>query len=147
MDKIKFPKKTEIISAEELDIMDAPGVVFEFWANPSKPVVNAIYDIVYLTMEKAAAMTVDEISNLNDRYYIALSELIVDCNIAGLDFSTPKAVEKSFDADDVPINFIYRVVVSYLSRLLDLSDAVKKALALRHLASNSGRGSATKEEK
>lgn len=147
MQKIPFPKQKETLEVSELDIDDAPGVMFSFWANPSKAVVNALYDVIYLSMEKAASMSSEQMRDLNERYYLALSELIIDCNIESLDFSTPEAVERSFDAPDVPINFVYRVVVSYLSRLLDLNQSVKKALALHHLASDSGRGNANEEDK
>lgn len=144
--KIKFPKSRESVSAEELGILDAEGVYFTFWKNPSKPVVRVLFDIVMASAEELSNKPPHEMAILEKEYYEALSELILDSNIESLDFSTPETAMKSFEAPDVPVGFMYQVVVCYLRRLLEFNDQIKKALALYLIGSSSGQGSATKKD-
>ena len=136
----------DIVTAEELEIPDAPGVVFTFWKNPSKMVVSSLFDVIMATAEELAGTPSYKMDALEERYYAAVCELVIDCNLESLDFSTPQAAMASFDAPDIPIGFVHQVVTSYLSRLLKFNESVKKALALYLLGSVSGRGSATKKD-
>jgi hypothetical protein len=149
MDKLKtFPKSTEILEVSELGIDDAPGVVFEFWKNPSKPTVTAVFDVVMASADELSGLSKYKMEDLEKRYYSALCELIIDCNIESLDFSSPEAAMASFEAPDIPIGFVHQVIASYLSHLLQFNDAVKKALALYLIGSASGNDNATtKDEK
>jgi hypothetical protein len=150
MDKlIKFPKITEIIECEaDLGIPDCPGVVFEFWKNPSKPTVTTLFEVIMASANELGSMSKLKMDDLERRYYSAVCEIIVDCNLESLDFSTPERAMASFEAPDIPIGFVHQVIASYLRRLLEFNDSVKKALALFLLGSASGKDSATpKEEK
>lgn len=145
MDKIKFPKETEIVSAEELGIDSAPGVMFEFWKNPSKKTVKALFDVIMASAEELSSLNKEKMAVLEKEYYEALCQLIVDSNVESFDFSTPEAAMNSFDAPDVPIGFMHQVVTCYLRRLLEFNSAVVKALALYLIGSASGSDNATKK--
>jgi len=144
--KIAFPRSEETLEVSELGIPDAPGVTFTFWKNPSKPVVKCLIDIVMSSVEELSNKPAHEMARLEKEYYESLCLLIVDTNIDSLDFSTPEAAMKSFEAPDVPAGFVYQVVVSYLRRLLVFNEHIKKVVALYLIGSSSGQGSATKRE-
>lgn len=146
--KIAFPKQTEIISCEnDLGIENAPGVVFEFWKNPSKGVVTTISDVIMASADQLLGLDKMSMQDLEKRYYQALCELIIDCNVESLNFDTPENAMKAFEAQDVPIGFVLQVIAAYMARLIQFNDAVKKALALYIPGSVFGRGSAKKDEK
>jgi hypothetical protein len=145
--KISFPKQTEILTCEELGIPDAPGVTFEFWKNPSKGVVTTISDVIMASADQLLSMDRMSMQDLEKRYYLALCELIIDCNVESINFDTPENAMKSFEAPDVPMGFMLQVIASYMARLIQFNDTVKKALALYLPGSVFGRGSAKKEEK
>lgn len=145
--KIKFPKQTEIVEVIEMGVEDAPGVSFEFWKNPSKSVVKSIFDVIMASAEDLSGLSKLAMDKVEHDYYSAICELIVDCNLESLDFSSPKAAMESFDAPDIPMGFVHQVVAAYMSRLLQFNDSVKKALALYVVGSVSGIVSAKKEEK
>jgi len=146
MNKISFPKITERLEMSELGIEDAPGVVFEFWKNPSKPVVIAIAEVVMAAAEELRGLDKLKMQELEERYYNAICELIIDCNVESLDFSTPEYAIKAFDAPDVPMGFVHQVIVSYLAHLLKFNESVKKALALWLAGSVFGSGNAKKDD-
>lgn len=147
MNKISFPKIEESLTMDELGVLDAPGVVFTFWKNPSKPVVIAIAEVVMAAADELRALDKIEMERLEERYYNAICELIVDCNISSLSFDTPENARLAFEANDVPIGFVHQVITSYLSHLLKFNEGVKKALALWLVGSAFGNGNATKGEK
>lgn len=147
MEKISFPKIYEDLTCDDLGITDAPGVVFRFWKNPSKPVVVAIAEVVMAAAEELRGLDKLKMEQLEERYYNAICELIIECNVESLDFSTPEKARLTFEAPDVPIGFVHQVITSYLAYLLKFNENVKKALALWLAGSVFGSGSATKDER
>jgi hypothetical protein len=143
--KIKFPKQTETLSTEQLEIEDYPDLLFTFWKNPSRPVVQSVWDMVMLDPTEIAGMEEHEVEKLENDYYRAISEIIVDTNIADLDLDTPEQVEDAFNRPDLPMGFLHAIVTSYLSYLIKYNDTVKKALALYVVVLDSGKGNAQKE--
>lgn len=142
MQKIVFPKQSKTFDMVDLGIDGADGVLFKFWVNPSKPVMKALYDVIMRDQAAFMALEDHELEEMEQQYYEALTQVIVETNVDSLRFDTVDDVKKSFEAEDVPIGFVHKVVVGYVHQMLEENDSVKKALALYHLASNSGKDGA-----
>lgn len=142
--KIDFPKRTIDVALEDLGVQDAPGVIFTFWENPSKPVVYAIFDIVMAATDELRKMTKEQMAAAEDAYYSAVSAIIVDCNVNGLKFDTKEDALAAFESPVLPVGIMHEIVTSYLAYMMKSSERIKKALALYLLGSATGRDGAEK---
>lgn len=144
--KIKFPKKTEVLTAKELGL-DYDGIEFEFWSDPGKPVVGELMRIVLWTSnDELQQKTIDEQRKDAKTYFRCVSEIITDCNIAGSSFDTPEETEKTFELPDVAWGFWYDVVAAYLVRLIEVSSNLKKVRSALQSLTNSGNDSKSEPE-
>lgn len=144
MDKKPFPKITINLKLGELGILKYPDVEFSFWEDPSQKVLFTVMGLLFMSQEDLDQMDDAEKDSLNARFFAAVSELIVDCDIDGLDFSTPKSAEESFYHEALPWGLMYEVILMYIVRLTETNARLKKTLTKPQDQRNSGKNSAKK---
>lgn len=139
MDKIPYQKTTKIIDSHVLGEeygFDIPSHKFVMWADPANDAWVTLWEVAVLTdaqLKEMQEKDPDAYKQLNDRYLNAVSELIVDCDIAGADFSTPDKVHDTFNQPGVDARFYFIVISTYCMHLL----AIRRGLVKRsRLASN-----------
>lgn len=139
MKKKKFPKNTRTIDVSEVGMVDYPGILFEVWDDPNFPVLAAM-----ITGSTAQKDQIDE--GVTKRYFEAVSSFIIDCNIEGLDFSTPESTQESYGFPDLPMGFMMEFVASAIGQIITESEKVKKVLMALSDSPSSGSASGVKEE-
>lgn len=140
MKKVSFPKTTKIVDvSEDLGIEGYNGVKFEMWRDPSRKVL--------LTIIGSFAINEDSLTetDAND-FFSAISELIIDSNIEGISFDTQEETEKAFNADNLPWGFVYSVIVSYVVKIIDESESLKKVFGLSTDQKDSGDSKKNQEQ-
>lgn len=130
VDKIKFPKKSVRIELPDLGYEEETygAFWFEFWKDPSRTVVFDLLNPIVQSVDDLRALKETEQIETSDKFFEAVSRLVMDTNIDGLDFSTPQSAQESFRHPDLPWGFMYGVVTSYVLRLLETQQSLKKML-------------------
>ena len=132
MKKVAFPKKTVTIDAgNDLGIEGYEGVKFQMWDDPSRSVIVHVVQAL-----QSGDDTIDD--QMAEDFFSAVSQIVVDTNIEGIDFSTRESSMKSFDHETLPWGFMFNVVVSYVVKLINESDSLKKAFGLSSEVETSG---------
>jgi hypothetical protein len=90
-----------------------------FWRDPSRQIVFTLLDTITMTAEK----------DIDTNFWEAVSEVIVDCDIEGLDFSTAEKARESFDNPHISWGVLFDALFGYVSWLLTENEKVGKALA------------------
>ena len=137
--KIKFPKKTVTVDvAEDLGMVDYPGVEFVVWEDPSRMVVARLMRAVIWT----------ELQSDEDmrEFFDAVSKFIIDCNIEGISFDTEEDVEEAFQSTEVSWGFMFETIVLLVARLLEKNEQIKKGLLALFGNQDSGTSNASEEE-
>lgn len=125
----------------------------EFWKDPSRKVALGLLFIIGRARgDESEDIDEAEWKQLDKEYYEMVSNLIVDSDIEGLDFSTPETTEASFDAEFLPWGILHKAVIAYLSELTTENENLKnvlrrvsKRLQEQDQVSNSGEDNETKE--
>jgi hypothetical protein len=91
---------------------------FAFWADPSRHIVVTLVDTIMANEERLNKMSDDEKRQMDTDWWNCVSKVIVDCDIEGLDFSTPEAAKASFDNEEVSWGWLLDVMGFYIGRLL-----------------------------
>lgn len=97
---------------------------FILWRDPSRQVVMAVIETVTLNEDRLSKMTEQEKQELDDRFWDAVSRIFVDCDIEGLDFSSPAKAKQSFDSPNVDWNFLWEVLIHYVTDLVKENDKI-----------------------
>lgn len=147
MAKIKFPKKSVRINLPDLGYEEElyGEFWFEFWKDPSRAVVLDLVNLIVQSVDDLRNLKEEEQIETSDKFFDAVSRLITETNIDGLDFSTPGLAQESFSHPDLPWGFMYGVVTSYVLRLLETQQSLKKMLHESAETLNSGSDKKTKE--
>jgi hypothetical protein len=128
MKKKQFKPNT-VLRHLERDYPLGQDITLEFWKDPSR---SAIMDLLRIisrsTREDGVEMTDEERDRINARYFECASLIIRDCDIEGVDFSTPAAAEKSFDMDTLPWGIFHEAMLLYVDELMEKNERLKNAL-------------------
>ena len=91
---------------------------FVFWDDPSKEVVMTLVDTVSMNEERLNALSEEDKKRMDSEWWSALSKVFIDCDIEGVDFSTPESTKASFDSENVSWGYLLDVAFFYVGRLL-----------------------------
>lgn len=135
--KKKFTKKYRIYNTKK-DFAMQQEHKFALSSDPSKEILYGLLNVVTTTTEQLDEMSDDEIEELDKLFFQYVSEITVDCDIDGLDFSTPESTEDSFSDPEVDWHFLFSVYGYYVGSLLNTHKTLGKVL--RQLADNENSG-------
>ena len=121
-EKKEYTKKHVIFSTTELGVISPEEYLFAFWDDPSRPVLAEFIGMLTsiasgLVEEEGAEEIVDSI-NTEDFYKLA-SEIMLDSNIKGLDFSTAESTQAAFESRDISSGFLSEVLSKYVLQLVE----------------------------
>lgn len=124
--KKAYEKKYTIKTTEDLGVESTVVYSFALWKDPSKDVlmdfISIITKIIDSDENKEDAEKIAEQVD-TELYYKLASEIIIDCDIDGLDFSTPTAARESFENRDIGNGFLSSVLTKYILALItDITD-------------------------
>lgn len=154
--KVVFPKTSlaEIFDCNEHEIcgldpaQEKDRLTISFWKNPSKLVLQSLIQFMLATDTELRTLDESEKEALLADFYYALSEIVLDTNIEGLDFSTPeKAQEMFLESPGLPMGFVYEAVAAWLLKLLQEGLELKKTLSLLTEPRSSGQKGNETEQK
>jgi hypothetical protein len=120
---------------------------FAFWDDPSRTVVMTLLDVITTKEEKLESMSEDEKRQLDADFWKCVSSVMVDCDIEGLDFSTPENAIRSFDNENVSWGYLMDVLMFYVGKLLAENKRLGEVLRLIAARTASGPNKKQKEEK
>lgn len=145
-DKKPF-QKAYVIKNSHDDYDTEQSHQFAFWKDPSKQVIFDLLDFISTTPEKLDGLDQKEKKDLDHKFYSAVSQVVVDCDIAELDFSTPESARESFEHPAIDWRFLYDVIVlGYAMELFNNHHTLKKIMKLGSETANSGKSKNETEE-
>lgn len=150
--KMLIPKGTITLTLGDLGILipgDDDGSLsdeywVEVWDDPSKPAILSMLRLVVASGEEITENK-EEAEELYTKFLRAASQIFIDTNIAGLDFSDEEAVEACFSAEELPWGFMYEVCTAYVLWAMQRNERLKKALGLSNAMLSSGTDSDNEE--
>lgn len=119
--KISFPRRTCEFDGEELGYS---GVKLTLWDNPSRRVRLAIYGLIARPIEELDEMSEAERKQMLEEFFWGVSELIIDSNVKGADFSTAEAAEATYD--DFEPDFLPAVITRHMVKIVDRENEERK---------------------
>lgn len=142
MKKRAYAPKTVIRNLDgktEKDYELEADINVKFWKSPSQDVV---LDLMGFLGDARSGNIEDfepeELKQMNERYFECVSLMIVDTDIEGLDFSTPKKAEESFNADFLPWGILHLAILMYIAELSENYGQLKNLLRRAETLSDSG---------
>lgn len=142
--KKKFEKEYKIWNTKD-DFGMKSEHQFALAADPSKETLYGIMAVVTTKPDELDEMTEEELEELDEAFYHFVSELIIECDIDGLDFSDAKTTRESFFHPDVDWHFLFSVCGYYVGTLIDTHRTLGKVLRQSTEAENSGNEKSQKE--
>lgn len=142
MEKRAYKPNTVILNLKDDLGLTRHDVNVEFWKDPSREVCFSIMSILRADIE---TMTPDEVDKMNRNYFECASLLLIDCEIEGLDFSTPESTERAFHHKGLPWGIFHEAIIAYISYLTTEYQVLKNALRRVLELSNSGTEKSDKE--
>lgn len=144
MDKIPYRKRTIVVDFhDDLQLHeDNQGYKFELWKDPPRPLLADILNAVAGDINTEDDALVEAALN---SMYEALSEIIVDCNIEGSDFTNSQSVKESFSSTQVGFNLYLDASIAAVQWILKNADSVKKVLTPLESKNSSGGDESIKE--
>ena len=147
--KIFTRKKRFVKSYKIFDTMDDFGMDqqhrFALAADPSRDTLYGLLAIVTTKPDEMDEMKPEEIQSLDDDFYAYVSELTIECDIMGLDFSSPETTRAAFFHPSVDWHFLFSVYGYYVGHLLDTHKTLGKVLRQSKEQENSGTDKKQKE--
>lgn len=129
LQKRPFQKSTVVYDTKE-DFGFSQSHKFEFWNDPSRTVIFGLLDVVSTKEDKLDKMSEEDKKKLDDDFWGYVSQLIIDCDIEGLDFSTPQAAKDSFEKPYVDWGFMYSTLISFVGKLMATNERLGNIVAL-----------------
>lgn len=145
--KVTFPRSqlADVFDCNEHEIgglsptQEEDRLTITFWRNPSRKIIKALLFFVLSSDEELKALNESEAEDILSDFYYALSMVIVETNIDGLDFSTPeKAKESYLESPDLPMGFVHEAVATWLLAFMQKNLDLKKVARLLGEVGNSG---------
>ena len=113
-------------------------ISIEFWKDPSKSVISDLFRIIGMNVEQLQELSDEGREELDNRYFECASLILVDCDIKGIDFSTPETTKQAFEDDRIPWGLFHQALLLYLDKLTEDYSALKNALRRVRRLSDSG---------
>ena len=145
MKKKDFKPNTIVVNLRK-DFDLNQDINIEFWADPSRQVIFDLFEIFGLASDELDATPAADKEKMNARYFECASIMLVDCDIKGIDFSTPESTAKAFDDERLPWGLFHQALLLYISRLIDDYEVLKNALRRVRELSNSGKEKKPEQE-
>lgn len=124
-----MPQPFKMRKSVRLNELDGqfPDHVWVFAANPKASTLSAVAALYQTAarIEDGQTPPEDEQSERAERYYAAVSDLVLDASISGFDFSTPEAARAAFETADDP-DLLYAVVLQYVLSFNKQRDETRK---------------------
>ena len=111
---------------------------FALWSDPSNEVFSALLRIVSVEREELDEMSEAELEEMHSEWCYALSQVVLDSDIAGISFETQEDVEAAFAAPEIDQQFITLVISHYLVWVLDQMGKLKKTIKSGSKTESSG---------
>ena len=135
--KKKFQRKYKIFDTKkDFDMQQSHKVAFA--EDPSREVVFGIFEIASLKPANFDEMTEEDSAEIDERWYHYMSEIIIDTDIEGLDFSTPDSTRESFNDPSVDWTFFIELVARYVGNLMETHHTLGKVLRAMNEEADSG---------
>lgn len=117
------------------------------WKDPSGQVVKDFFSVSVTKREELDNMSQDEIDELDDKFYRAVSEIIIDTDIAGISFEKPDEARAAFEHPSIDWMFFTNVLLRYVNDILQEANSLKKIFGHTKKTSNSGESKSEKDER
>ena len=144
MKKREFPRNVVELNLKD-DFPLNQDITIAFWVDPSRQVISDLFNIVGMSSEAMQELTENKRQELDDRYFECVSLIFVECDIAGIDFSTPELAREAFDDERLPWGILHQAMILYMDRLTEEYSALKNALRRVKKLSDSGKESEKKD--
>lgn len=144
--KRAFKPNTVIFNLKK-DLALNQDINIEFWIDPSRPIMLDLIRILgYSNSGRMSELSQEEIQEMDDRYFECASLILVDCDIEGIDFSTPESTREAFEDDRLPWGIFHQAILLYTGHLMDEYSALKNVLRRVRNPSNSGENENNQEQ-
>lgn len=146
MKKKQFKPKKQIKHLDK-DFGLGQDIKIEFWSDPSRVVIFDLLEIFGMSgTEELDEIPEADKEKMNTRYFECASLILLDCDIEGIDFSTPQSTEEAFDDERLPWGIFHQALLMYISELIDEYQVLKNALGRVKELSNSGEENSSDKE-
>lgn len=137
--KKKFEKSYTIFNTKK-DWDMTTEHLFAMASDPSRNLVSQLIDVLQqlTNLDENNPLSEEELQQLNDDFFYCISELIIDCDIKGMDFSTAEAADKSMNSPDVDWHFMFDVLGRYVNHLFLTHRTLGKVYRKQDENGNSG---------
>lgn len=125
--KKKFIKQYKIFDTKTDWEMDQ-RYKFALAADPSRDTLYGLMAVVTTSPEQLDELSPQELDDLDEQFYHYVSELTIECDIAGLDFDTSETTRESFSHPDVDWHFLFSVYGHYVGYILEHHKTLGKVL-------------------
>jgi len=146
MKKKEFRPNTVTLNLRD-DLPLKQDISIEFWADPSRQVIFDLFEIFGLASDELDDIPEADKEKMNARYFECASLILVDCDIKGIDFSTPETTTAAFDDERLPWGLFHQALLLYVSSLIEDYEVLKNALRRVKELSNSGTEKKAEQEK
>ena len=133
----RIEKTHSIINTKDDLGMDVE-IQIAYWNNPSRAVFGDLVDSIATPSEKLDAMDEQQQQLFSDKYFAAVTELLIDSDLVGLDFNTVDETLASFEHPELPMQFMHKLVINLVLRILTEAGYVKNVSTALSNSGDSG---------
>ncbi len=114
--------------------------LFAMASDPSRNLMNQLIDVLQrlMSVEEKSKLNEEEVQQLNDDFFYCISELIIDCDIEGMNFDTPEDADESMSNPDVDWHFMFDVLGNYVRTLFLTHRTLGKVYQTQEESTSSG---------
>jgi hypothetical protein len=146
MKKREFKPQTKILNLDK-DLNLGQDINIEVWKDPSWQACWELLAIFGLNeADELKNMPTADKEKMNEKYFYYASMILIDCDIKGIDFSTPEATEASFNDERLPWGIFHMALMLYMGELTREYSVLKNAIRRVNELSNSGTENSKNEE-
>lgn len=143
MKKRQFKPNTVKLHLDK-DLQLGQDITIEVWEDPSRQIIADLFQIMGSQDSDLDEMEELDKERMNQRYFECASMMLVDCDIEGIDFSTPESTELAFEDERLPWGIFHQAMILYIAKLTEEYEVLKNAL--RRARALSGSGNEVKSE-
>ena len=133
----RIEKAHSIINTKDDLGMDVE-IQIAYWNNPSRAVFGDLVDSIATPSEKLDAMDEQQQQSFSDKYFAAVTELLIESDLLGLDFNTVDETLASFEHPELPMQFMHKLVINLVLRILTEAGYVKNVSTALSNSGDSG---------
>lgn len=128
--KRAFNPKVRKMTCEELG-MDGYDHTFLFRADPNKRMLVDSLRMLQEAVDNAREeKEIEDVEKFDEEFHELACFMIIDCDIEGVDFSTPESTRDAFSRKDIDDAFFTKALINYLTSLLIEATNLKKTQML-----------------